>query len=146
MRGNVCEEAEEEFSLDARLKGGGYDDVAALRQVHPLEDGPGVDVDAPADLLLGHVHAVDPVQLHLSTGESPSIHGTGQTANKHNNDYSLNQERTQTDLMDVKPYGEVFSPPLSQRGSAISLLQGDQNLVLWFRHVKHELQPRKKRF
>lgn len=67
VRGHVCEDAEEEFSLYARLKGGRYDDVAALRQVNPLEDGPGVDVDAPADLLLGHVHAVDPVQFHLNT-------------------------------------------------------------------------------
>lgn len=67
MRGHVCEDAEEEFSLYARLKGCGYDDVAPLCQVDPLEHGPGVDVDAPADLLLGDVHAVDPVQLHLNT-------------------------------------------------------------------------------
>lgn len=67
MRGHVCEDAEEELSLYARLKGGGDDDVAALRQLNPLEDGPGVDVDAPANLLLAHVHAVDPVQFHLHT-------------------------------------------------------------------------------
>lgn len=67
MRGHVREDAEEEFSLSARLKGCGYDDVAPLCQVDPLEHGPGVDVDAPTDLLLGDVHAVDPVQLHLNT-------------------------------------------------------------------------------
>lgn len=48
--------------------------------------------------------------------------------------------------MDVKPDGEVFSSPLSQRGSAIFLLQADQDLVFRLRHVKHELQPRKKQF
>lgn len=67
VRGHVREDAEEEFSLSARLKGCGYDDVAPLCQVDPLEHGPGVDVDAPTDLLLGDVHAVDPVQLHLNT-------------------------------------------------------------------------------
>lgn len=68
MRVHVCEDAEQEFALDAGLKGGGYDDVASLRQLDPLEDGPRVDVDAPTHLLLGYVHAVGPVQLHLNTG------------------------------------------------------------------------------
>lgn len=67
VRGHVCEDAEQEFSLHARLKGGGYDDVAPLCQVDPLEHGPRVDVDTPTHLLLGDVHAVDAVQLHLNT-------------------------------------------------------------------------------
>lgn len=46
--------------------------------------------------------------------------------------------------MDVETYGEVFPSPLSQRGSVVFLLQADQNLILWFRHVKHILQPRRK--
>lgn len=47
--------------------------------------------------------------------------------------------------MDVKPYSEVFSSALSQRGSAVFLLQADQNLVLRFGHVKHILQHREKK-
>lgn len=46
--------------------------------------------------------------------------------------------------MDVKTYSEVLSSPLSQRGSAVFLLQTDQNLVLWFGHVKYILQHGKK--
>lgn len=41
--------------------------------------------------------------------------------------------------MDVETYSEVLSSPLSQRGSAVFLLQTDQNLVLWFGHVKYIL-------
>lgn len=46
--------------------------------------------------------------------------------------------------MDVKPYSEVFSSALPQRGSAVFLLQADQNLVLRFGHLKHILQHRGK--
>lgn len=41
--------------------------------------------------------------------------------------------------MDVETYSEVLSSPLSQCGSAVFLLQTDQNLVLWFGHVKYIL-------
>lgn len=92
MRGHVCEDAEEELSLYARLKGCGYDDVATLRQVDPLEHGPGVDVDAPADLLLGDVHAVDPVQLHLNT------------ALFHDNVHLTTQPQTPSDLTVITPH------------------------------------------
>lgn len=67
MRGHVCEDAQQEFSLQAWLEGCGYDDVAPLRQVNASEHRSRVDVDAPTNLLLGDVHAVDPVQLHLNT-------------------------------------------------------------------------------
>lgn len=65
--GHVCEDAQQEFSLQARLKGCGYDDVAPLRQVNASKHRSRIDVDAPTNLLLGDVHAVDPVQLHLNT-------------------------------------------------------------------------------
>lgn len=47
--------------------------------------------------------------------------------------------------MDVETYSEVFSSPLPQRGSAVFLLQTDQNFVLWFGHIKHILQQEKKK-
>lgn len=68
--GHVCEDAQQEFSLQAGVEGRGYDDVAALWQVGPYEHGPGVDVGAPSNLLLGDVHTVDPVELHLNTQTS----------------------------------------------------------------------------
>lgn len=68
VREDVGEDAQQKVSLQARVKGCGYDDVAALRQVDAKEHRPGVDVDAPTNLLLGSVHTVDPVQLHLNTG------------------------------------------------------------------------------
>lgn len=45
--------------------------------------------------------------------------------------------------MDVETHSEVLSSPLTQPGSAVFLLQTDQNLVLWFGHVKYILQHRK---
>ena len=65
VRGHVREDAEQEVSFQVWVKGRGYDDVAPLCQVDAEEHGPGVDVDAPTDLLLGGVHPVGPVQLHL---------------------------------------------------------------------------------
>lgn len=61
VRRHVGEDAEQEVSLQARVKGRGYDDVAPLCQVDAKEHRPRVDVDAPADLLLGDVHTVSPV-------------------------------------------------------------------------------------
>lgn len=65
--GNVGEDAQQKFSLQAGFKGGGYDDVPPLFKVDAQEDGPGVDVDAASNFLLGRVHSIDPVQLHLNT-------------------------------------------------------------------------------
>lgn len=65
--GHVCEDAKQEVSLQARVEGRGYDDVPALRQVDAYEHRPGVDVGASTNLLLGGVHPVDPVKLHLNT-------------------------------------------------------------------------------
>ncbi len=59
--GNVGEDAEQEVSLQARVKSCGYDDVAPLCKVDAYEHRPGVDVDAPTDLLLGDMHTVGPV-------------------------------------------------------------------------------------
>lgn len=63
--GNVGEDPEQKLSLQARIECCGYDDVAPLRQGDAQEDGPGVDVGASSHLLLGDVHPVVPVQLHL---------------------------------------------------------------------------------
>lgn len=99
VRGHVCEDAQEELSLWAGLEGSGYDDVAPLRQVNATEHRSRVDVDAPSDLLLGHVHAVDPVQLHLNT-EKPAQFGDNlindnqkYTCMSKTNDYFSNYER-----------------------------------------------------
>lgn len=59
--GHVCENSEKEVSLQARVKGCGYDDVTPLWQFDASEYGPRVDVVAPTDLLLGDMHAVGPV-------------------------------------------------------------------------------------
>lgn len=58
---HVGEDAEQELSLQAGVKGRGYDDVPSLCQVDAQEHGPGVDVDAAPHLLLDGVHAVGPV-------------------------------------------------------------------------------------
>jgi len=64
---HVSEGAEQEDSLQVRVKGRGYDDVPPLRQLNAYKHRPRVDVDAPANLLLGDVHTVGSVELHLNT-------------------------------------------------------------------------------
>lgn len=74
--GNVGENAEQKLSFQASFKGCGDDDVSALFEVDAQEHGPGVDVDAASNFLLGSMHSVDPVQLHLNaTPEYKSLCG-----------------------------------------------------------------------
>ena len=87
--GNVAEDPEQEVPLQDGVKGGGDDDVAALLQVHALEHAAGVDVGAARHLLLGRVHPVRPVELHLRT------HTQGET---HTHTHTETHTRTHTQM------------------------------------------------
>lgn len=66
----VGKDPQHEVSQRQWLESGGQDDVAALRQRVPQEDGAGIDVGGRGHSLLGQdvVHPVLPVQLHLEDG------------------------------------------------------------------------------
>lgn len=62
---HIREDAEQKVSFQAGVKGRGYDDIPTLSQLNAEEHRAWVDVDAPTNFLLGDMHTVDPVQLHL---------------------------------------------------------------------------------
>lgn len=62
----IREDTQQEVSLQAGVKGRGNDDVAALLQVLAQKHAAGVNVDGAAHCFLDGVHAVRPVELHLS--------------------------------------------------------------------------------
>lgn len=80
VRVQVGKDSQHEVSQRERLEGGGQDDVAALRQRAPQEDGAGVDVGGRLFRLLGQdvMHPVLPVQLHLQD-DAPSLFWPGFT-------------------------------------------------------------------
>lgn len=65
VRRHVSEDTEQELALLPGVKGRGDDDITALLQLLSQKDAAGVDVYGACYFLLGSMHTVLPVQLHL---------------------------------------------------------------------------------
>lgn len=73
---HVGEDPQQEVTLLPGVKSRGDDDVATLLELLPEEDAARVDVDGARHLLLGRVHAVLSVQLHLEDGRVHNVRVT----------------------------------------------------------------------